>query len=84
MGLQRDTTEQAHVHTRTHTHTHRKVMRVAQKIEGTTGNLILETGGPIAALRLHISVINKKSLCSLCFLVQDSNSRAELRSCIHF
>ena len=82
MGLQRDMTECAHVCT--HTHTHWKVMRAAQKIEGTTGNLILGTIGPTAALRLLIIVINKKILFSLCCVVQDSSSRTELRSCIHF
>ena len=58
-------------------------MRVAQKSEGTTGNPILETVGPTAAWRLHIILINKKILCSLCCLVQNSSSRTELRSCIH-
>ena len=59
-------------------------MGVAQKIEGTTENLVLETVGLIGDLRFQIIVIKKKMLWSSCFLVQVSSSRTEVRSYIHF
>lgn len=61
-----------------------KVMGVAQKIEGATENLVLGTVGLTGDLRFQIIVIKKKILWSLCFLVQDSSYRTEVRSYIHF